>query len=486
VDATSIGERIAVLRQRRGWSQAELAKGLGLSHSYVSLIESGRRLPRHRVLARLAATLECSVDYLVHGHPDSQVQALDLDLRFAELALRSGDPCSARDRYAQVLAGARKLDDHGDLARGEALRALWGLSRAEEAVGHLEAAIEGYEELLAAPDLPMTVSRLAVATALCRSYRQCGDLTRAVDVAETALRGIGPGGVAYRRGDSRRCDPLAYSHHLDPLANSLADPLMREEAHELGSILVLCYCERGDLTRAHLLARRIVEGLDRPDGWASPCVRGAAYRTAALVAEARGELDSALTFAERALALYSESETTRAGAVLRLTNAWVLLQQPRPRHPEALELLRRAHADFLAVGTPVDLANTETELARCELLAGDSHSAAQMASMALGRLADEHALERARARAVLADAQLAMGEDDAAVQTYAQATGELERAGASRQAAAVWRELADAMVAAGRGAEAVTAYRRATDALGVRGRPGPAARSLTTVGAGAP
>src|SRR5690349_8235144 len=104
---STMGERVADLRRRRGWTQSELAEILSLSHSYVSLIESDRRQPSGRVLATLADRLGCTVDYLATGRGPDDSRTLDLDLRFAELALRSGAAAAARDRFAAILDQAR-------------------------------------------------------------------------------------------------------------------------------------------------------------------------------------------------------------------------------------------------------------------------------------------------------------------------------------------------------------------------------------------
>lgn len=52
------GARVQFLRKRAGWQQADLARAAGLSLSYVSMLEQGRRLPSHAAAERLAAALE--------------------------------------------------------------------------------------------------------------------------------------------------------------------------------------------------------------------------------------------------------------------------------------------------------------------------------------------------------------------------------------------------------------------------------------------
>lgn len=64
-----LGERICLLRRRRGWSQAELAEQINVSASAVGMYEQGRREPALDVAVALSRTLGVSVDYLLTGRP---------------------------------------------------------------------------------------------------------------------------------------------------------------------------------------------------------------------------------------------------------------------------------------------------------------------------------------------------------------------------------------------------------------------------------
>jgi transcriptional regulator with XRE-family HTH domain len=57
--------RLAEMRERKGWSQAELAEALGVTQSAVGNWESGIRLPRPRTLQRLASLFGVTIDYLL-------------------------------------------------------------------------------------------------------------------------------------------------------------------------------------------------------------------------------------------------------------------------------------------------------------------------------------------------------------------------------------------------------------------------------------
>ena len=62
-----LGERIAALRSKFGWSQAELARRLNISPSAVGMYEQGRREPPVDILASLSRRLGVSMDYLLTG-----------------------------------------------------------------------------------------------------------------------------------------------------------------------------------------------------------------------------------------------------------------------------------------------------------------------------------------------------------------------------------------------------------------------------------
>ena len=63
----NLGERIVSLRQQRGISQADLAKGLDVSRQAVSKWEKGQSSPDTMKLIQLAEFLDVEVEYLATG-----------------------------------------------------------------------------------------------------------------------------------------------------------------------------------------------------------------------------------------------------------------------------------------------------------------------------------------------------------------------------------------------------------------------------------
>lgn len=62
-----LGIRIALLRAGKGWSQAELARQIGISASAVGMYEQGRREPSLSLVVRLAREFGVTTDYLLMG-----------------------------------------------------------------------------------------------------------------------------------------------------------------------------------------------------------------------------------------------------------------------------------------------------------------------------------------------------------------------------------------------------------------------------------
>ena len=61
----SFGERLKTIREKRGYSQDELARCAGLQASAISHFETGTRKPSFENLRRLADALEITTDYLL-------------------------------------------------------------------------------------------------------------------------------------------------------------------------------------------------------------------------------------------------------------------------------------------------------------------------------------------------------------------------------------------------------------------------------------
>lgn len=85
-------ERIKELRQARGWTQADLARRLGVTRNGVNSWEQGLSMPSPASLVDLARLFSVSTDYLLGVEQLNTVNVTGLDERdvaiLAELADR--------------------------------------------------------------------------------------------------------------------------------------------------------------------------------------------------------------------------------------------------------------------------------------------------------------------------------------------------------------------------------------------------------------
>ena len=87
-----LGERIALLRRGKGWSQMELAQQLHISASAVGMYEQGRREPSLEGLVELASAFGVSTDYLLTGKPQTRADETVLSglMNGSVLGIRGG------------------------------------------------------------------------------------------------------------------------------------------------------------------------------------------------------------------------------------------------------------------------------------------------------------------------------------------------------------------------------------------------------------
>jgi len=442
-----LGGRIRALRREAGLSQADLA-GPDLSPSYVSLLEMGKRTPSPNVLRKLAHRLGCTPEDFLDGEregesavpgaqpaPSPEEDAAELELRYAEMALRNGDPAAARAAYEQVQSKVTAAEQPRLWYPAET-----GIAQSLEHEGRLEEAVGRYEALRTAAraNRGAEVALLPVVISLCRCYRELGDLSHAVELAETTLAEL---------------ETLEMTSTLVGV--------------ELLSTLVGIYAERGDLHRAAYLASTAIE---RARAMSRPRALGAAYWNASLVMYRNGRTADAKSLIEKALALYGERDNERALGRLRTAYATVLLQQEEPDAQTARDLLRQSAESLSDLGSTVDLAYCYTSMARAELhLPGGRDEAIGHAQKALELLGPGHRLETARTLLVLAAARLMDGDRTAAQVSYERSALILEASEAGRQAAFAWTELAEVLELSGEESRAKWAYRQGMRCLGYTG-----------------
>ncbi|NHT17496.1 helix-turn-helix transcriptional regulator [Cellulomonas sp. IC4_254] len=425
---TTIADRVRQARLAAGLSQTALA-GDALSPSYISLIESGRREPTDAALGVIAERLGSTVEYLKHGDEGPAEARAKLALDYARLDLVSGEASSARDRILAL--------DLEPVTRQVRVEALLALAQAHEMLGDLESAVGVLEPLLTQARVEQHhLDAAAAATALVASYVESGDLGRAIEVGDRQLAELEEAGLT------------GTDEHL-----------------RLGSTTLWAYVERGDLLYA---THRAAELIRQAESLGTPRGRGSVYWNAALVAEQRHDYGLAKRYTERALALLGEGEVSRDIPRLRLNYAWLLLRSDPAEPATALEQLDRAAPELQVSGSEVEMARLDVERSRAHLMQGDPVAAEMYGRAALDRLGDQPRLDGAAAQLAIGDALHARGEVEAASRAYRWAADMLGMMSASRQSAAVWRELGDRFLGHGDVTGAAQAFDRALREAGFR------------------
>lgn len=401
-----VGQRIKTIRRQRGLSQAQLAHP-ELSDSYVSLIESGKRTPTPAVLELLAQKLDCSLTYLVNGVTAEQMEEIEVGLRFARLALENGEAQEARRRYTELLTDT-SLTGLAQLRQ----EAEYGCALATEACGDRAEAIRLLKGLRADTERPMSVEwQVAVAVALCRCYRDEGELGEAVRVGEALLG-----------GNSR--------------------PAWTDALIELGSTLLSVYRTRGDLLRARHFASELLSAAEL---LGTPRAIVAASWNAAFVAQETGRGEEGMSLLERAMAIQSENGgDPRNLARLRVAYATMIVRTRATDVEAGRDLLLRALRELGESSASVlDKARCNIELARAELALGHPREAVQYARVADEALRESGGEHWADANLVQGQALLLLHEDEEAAVALGNANESFDPAPMRRRAQS-WMTVAEA------------------------------------------
>jgi tetratricopeptide (TPR) repeat protein len=437
-EASEIGGRLRERRLACGLLQQDLAS-TEITASYVSLIESGKRRPSAAVLAVMAERVGSTVEYLLTGRDETEVNKLRLELGFAEVALRNGAYGQALEGFSRILTTPSPADLDSDLR----LHAYLGQAKALEKLGRLEAAISILNNLAEETTLAAASTQWAeVMVALCRCYRLAGDINMSVEIGERAMR------------------------RLEKLGLDMTDDHVK-----LGVDLVESYYRRDDLTRAHLLSARLLEHSEHSKSRDS---RGIVYWNAGLVAESRGQRAEAIALVERALDLMTESDNRQHLAMLRVLRGWLLLKSDTADPQQAKDLFEQAKAALAELGSLPELGDCEVGLASADLRLGQFTEAQEHASRAIGILGDSSSDLAAQAHVILAEAQLLSSEDpslgEASLREAARRLSLLPR---SWKTATVYRYLGDVWNRHGNENEAMKAYQQGLTTGGASAMPPP-------------
>jgi tetratricopeptide (TPR) repeat protein len=431
VDPAVLGRRIRTARLDRGLTQAQVADARA-SVGYMSRIEAGQRRPDGTLLAFMADQLSVSVEELLTGVSRDDLDGLRLALDYAELSLATGSASDALTSADDVIERAPEAGGQELVRQARFVRA-----RALEASGDLESALIELEGLLERPERDLTWLKCAIAITRC--YRETGELGRAVDSGEAALRIL-----------------------------DRTELLGTDESVQLTVTLAAAYFERGDTNHAVRLCRKAIT---RAEELNSATARASAYWNASMMESEQGDVAAAVPLAKKALALLEEGDVGRNVARLRSTLGIFQLRLDPPELAEAQENLVQAGQELeWTSASPVDVARNELALGRALFLRGELDEALEQAAKTEAVAAESAPLLSAEAKVLRGQIAGARGDHEGAARSYREAILTLSSIGADRGAAQLWFELASLLEELGEVDEARDAYKRAAASTGLTAR----------------
>lgn len=428
IDPAILGDRLRSARLRVGLTQAQVA-GDTVSVGYISRIESGNRRPDPALLETLAGRLGVDVEEILIGVAPDRALQLRVELDHAELALATGSPAAALEPLARIL-----VDPATEPLPEVRRRASYLRAQALEATGDLQGAILTLEDLTEAG--PRDLEWLNGVTALCRCYREAGELGRAIEVGNLGTT-------------------FVEEHDLGGL----------DDAIRLTLNLSAAYVEQGDVGYATRMCRRAIE---RAEETASSEVKASAYWNVSIIEAMRGNAELALQMSQRALAVLDASDDMRNAARLRTELGIQQLLVDPPMPSEALANLRRSAHELEVIGAAAgDLADNRLAQARAHFLLGQLEMAGELARQSASAEARSAPIIAANAQALLGQIAVSEGELTEARSHFQEAATTLTRVGADRAAAQLWFELGSLLEAVGEPSQALDAYRRAGASTGL-------------------
>jgi tetratricopeptide (TPR) repeat protein len=456
LDPAELGARIKAARVAAGLTQPVLADS-DVSVAYLSRIESGQRRPGAELLGSLASRLGVTVEYLVLGDAWEDARRLELQLDHAELSLVGGEAANALAQARDVLESSAL-----DAVPGGTVRARYVEAAALDALGDATAAT-AFQRLMET-DAESGI-RLKAATALCRLWREQGQLDRAIGCAQSVLDAAPP------------------------------EALGSEEGIRLSVTLAAALFMAGRTAEAGELCDRAIAESER---LSSPVARASAYWNASILRSEAGDVTEALAMAKRALHLLENTERVRDLGRLRTQMVAIMLRADSPRLEEAQEQLRVADTELdWSEANLTDRAHHDFVRAQAMFMAGDSTAARRAAQAVLETSYDDLPLLSVNALTLLGQVSWSEGDRDGAHTYYREAIAVLTGVGADREAGQVWFELGALADEAGLTEEARDAYRRAAASTGLvarlpvvsqpsesspRSTPRPAAARLPVIG----
>jgi transcriptional regulator with XRE-family HTH domain len=411
ISQPEFGQRLRRLRTQRGLSQRDLAVD-AVNPSYISLLESGARVPTLDVVVHLARVLGVELTELAR-----------------ELALAPGDGAD-RDRDARLvhtLLTSTAIDD-GDLAGAE--RRLTESYRAAISAGDTTGALtEG-----------LALERVLAARAdLAGRYRILCEL---IEVAVPA--GIPEALVRVR------IDLASAARDVGRLEEAIghAEQAMREivgtgfwHSSEHVRLLAVYVSVLSDAGGGAEVARVVDQMLDLAERIGVPATTGRAHWAASVALARQADVERSLGHLRQASEMLANPGTSlRDWAQFSRAAASALMDAGADR-TEVTRHMLAARAASAALGNPADATLMASLEVRFALASGDAERAVELAAGV-----DDtplSAMERVRFMLAVGRALRRLGRADEAATTLRRAATLAEEASAYRRAAQIWREFND-------------------------------------------
>lgn len=408
---SEVGPRLRAARLQKGLNLVEASADI-CSVSYLSLTETGQRLPNARILRALAARLDLELS-------DVEVPAaLDPRFRQALVALKVGE----RDRCLRLAAAMQDLPEKWlilgllELESGDPLAAYRLLKSAQE-------------NRVTDPEV-----RIRATIGLLYTLRYLGDLKQALEIGEQVIQ-----------------EDLIRTKPIDS-----------ELTFELRAIVASIYTSIG----AYAQALSVVERSEN-DKTATVWEQVMAHWVKSSTFEAAGDLHAADVEAKTALSLIEHLERPRAKASLLNISASLQLRLGNFDEEEIRLNLSAAEQIIREIGGDVHLAQSFDAQALAEATFGNRKKAEELIENMLSAIRDEKEAAKAEYLVSAAHTQALIEDFEGARDSLKKAQKLLSAAGASRYEAVAWRQMSRVHELMGDSAAALECLKEATKLVGL-------------------
>ncbi|WP_188316598.1 helix-turn-helix domain-containing protein [Solihabitans fulvus] len=412
IQQPEFGRRLKRLRAERGLSQRDVAVGV-VNPSYISLLESGSRVPTLEVALHIARALDVPLNALVEGTAapigglsGSADGRLVRDL-LARNAYEFGDLAEAQARFTEAYQTARgEGSPLAVLTYGLALQDILVLRSDDAARDALLVDLAIAAEQLGTPELIVRIRIDRAAAA-----RDVGRLSEALELAEQAAEAIG------------RTDLADTSEHVRTLG-----------------VLVSIRCDCGDPGEVPRLIDQMLRVATALD---SAPVTGRAHWVASVAYSRIGRPELAERHVREAREMLATPATSvHEWAKFSRAAASALLESGA-NPEEVVQYLNGARAASTIIDAPADAAYLASLETRYALATGDAERAVRLSDFVEHDPGELTVSELARLRLARGRALHLLGRTDEAAEQLRVAATLCDDLEAYRLAAQIWRELAE-------------------------------------------